>query len=49
MIKKGAKPFADIYRLNDKSEWTFKGLLYLDSDEGSLFSSQIKENFRNLY
>ena len=48
LVKKGAKPFADIYRLNDKSEWTFKSLSILIV-EGSLFSSHIKENFRNQY
>jgi len=33
--KKGAKPFADKYRLNDKSEWTYKAFsLFIDSVEG---------------
>ena len=46
MIKKGAKPFADIYRLNDKSEWTFKGLLsILIVMKALLFNSQIKRIF----
>lgn len=45
--KKGAKPFADKYGLNDKSEWTFKSLLSIFySEEGSfILSSQFEREF----
>ena len=49
-LKKGAKPFADKYGLNDKSEWMFKSLLSIYIVKKALYLALIfKENFRNLF